>query len=247
MDDEVMAGKCDDDLILDDEAVEHVHHQWLQFEPGTASDVRCRRLLRMAVGAHHRIDWGVPANVADLPTYRLITVEFLSTFRYLAHQAAVAEQEEEESLPDIEFHLYGQHFETKITRFSVQIGIYYEPETVTDTFVQGLTQDLHRPVSEPPTLSFDDLGPTYPLHPLVHRYDYIRTRTEPGEHDTLGGGTYVNHIAHSRGMFHLLQDLTAIQPRTLDRRTILNIKLAVDIQGVGLQFIGSDGHIWHSA
>ncbi|KAL8265396.1 hypothetical protein R6Q59_023526 [Mikania micrantha] len=109
----------------------------------------------MAVGAQHNIDWAVLAEVGqaervmailvedtlwnrlfdtvDVPTYRLIIVEFLSTFRYRAHQALVAEQDDEFSLRD-------QHFDMVIERFVVLLGIYYKPETVTDVFVQGQTQ-----------------------------------------------------------------------------------------------------------
>ncbi|KAL8217799.1 hypothetical protein R6Q57_021172 [Mikania cordata] len=101
-------------------------------------------------------DWGVLANVGEagrarailgddtpwthlfeiteLPTHRLITVEFLSMFRYRAHQAAVREQYDEELPPDIEFSLCGQHFEMSIERFVVHLGIYYEPETIRDDF-----------------------------------------------------------------------------------------------------------------
>ncbi|KAL8215705.1 hypothetical protein R6Q57_022542 [Mikania cordata] len=83
--------------------------------------------------------WTCLFELAELPTYRLITVEFLSTFRYRAHQAAVRAEEDAELPPDIEFSLGGQHFEMSIERFVVQLGIYYEPETVLDDFGQRLT------------------------------------------------------------------------------------------------------------
>ncbi|KAD3338484.1 hypothetical protein E3N88_34005 [Mikania micrantha] len=124
--------------------------------------MRCRRILRMSVPTPRCIDWGLLADageavrarailgedtpwtrlfdLADLPTYRLITVEFLSTFRYRAHQAAVREADDEELPPDIEFSLCGQHFEMSIERFAVYLGIYYEPETVRDDFAQAPTQ-----------------------------------------------------------------------------------------------------------
>ncbi|KAL8200830.1 hypothetical protein R6Q57_012169 [Mikania cordata] len=120
--------------------------------------MRCRRILRMSVPTPLCIHWGVLADageamrarailgedtpwtrlfdLAELPTYRLITVESLSTFRYRAHQAAVREDEE---LPDIEFSLGGKHFEMSIEQFAVYLGIYYEPETVRENFTQGLT------------------------------------------------------------------------------------------------------------
>ncbi|KAL8227641.1 hypothetical protein R6Q57_015225 [Mikania cordata] len=115
----------------------------------------------MSVPTPRCIDWGVLVDVGEpvrtrailgedtpwtrlfdlveLPTYRLITVEFLSKFRYRAYQAAVREEEDEE-LPDIEFSLGGHHFEMSIERFAVHLGIYYEPETVREDFTQGLTQ-----------------------------------------------------------------------------------------------------------
>ncbi|KAL8215851.1 hypothetical protein R6Q57_022688 [Mikania cordata] len=61
------------------------------------------------------------------------------------------------------------------------------------------------------------------------------------EHETLWGGAFVTHLARSRGMLHLLQDLPAIEPRKLYRRTLLNMKLVANIPGLGLQFIRSDG------
>ncbi|KAD3337591.1 hypothetical protein E3N88_33111 [Mikania micrantha] len=100
-----------------------------------------RRVPRMGFLLGHRdTPWTRLFDLADLPTYRLITVEFLSTFRYRAHQAAVREEDDAELPPDIEFSLCGQHFEMSIERFAVHLGIYYEPETVRDDFAQGLTQ-----------------------------------------------------------------------------------------------------------
>ncbi|KAD4178333.1 hypothetical protein E3N88_26924 [Mikania micrantha] len=147
---------------LDPESLALSQHEWLQFEEGSAAFMRCRRILRMTVPTPRSIDWGLLADVgeaararailgedtpwtrlfdiADMPTYRLITVEFLSTFRYRAHQAAVREEDDEELPPDVEFSLCGQHVEMSIERFAVHLGIYYEPKTVRDDFTQGLTQ-----------------------------------------------------------------------------------------------------------
>ncbi|KAL8228947.1 hypothetical protein R6Q57_013847 [Mikania cordata] len=57
-----------------------------------------------------------------------------------AHQATVRMEEDAELPLDIEFSLGGQHFEMSINRFAVHLGIYYEPETVSDDFAQGLRQ-----------------------------------------------------------------------------------------------------------
>ncbi|KAL8231913.1 hypothetical protein R6Q57_001691 [Mikania cordata] len=149
-------------LPLDPDTLALSQHEWLRFEPASAAAIRCRRILRMSMGTPHYIDWGVLADcgeaerarailgedtpwtrlfeLVELPTYRLITVEFLSTFRYRALQAVVRAEEDAELPPDIEFSLGGQHFEMSIERFAVHLGIYYEPESVLDDFGQGLTQ-----------------------------------------------------------------------------------------------------------
>ncbi|KAL8223357.1 hypothetical protein R6Q57_018832 [Mikania cordata] len=146
---------------LDPETLALSQHEWLQFEPASAAAMRCRRILRMSMGTPCCIDWGVIADcgeagrarailgedtpwtrlfeLAELPTYRFITVEFLSTFRYRAHQVAVRAEEDAELPPDIEFSLGGQDFKMSIERLAVHLGIYYEPETVLDDFAQGLT------------------------------------------------------------------------------------------------------------
>ncbi|KAL8247237.1 hypothetical protein R6Q59_008453 [Mikania micrantha] len=147
---------------LDPETLALSQHEWLQFEPESATTMRCRRILRMSVATPRCIDWGILVDageavrarsilgedtpwtrlfeIVELPTHGLITVEFLSTFRYRAQQAAVREQDDEELPPNIEFSLCGQHFEMFIERFAMHLGIYYEPETVRDDFTHGLTQ-----------------------------------------------------------------------------------------------------------
>ncbi|KAL8231408.1 hypothetical protein R6Q57_001186 [Mikania cordata] len=147
---------------MDPDTLALSQHEWLQFDPGSTAAMRFRRIIQMSMGMPRCIDWGVLGDcgeaertrailgedtpwtrlfdLAELPSYRLITVEFLSTFGYRAHQAAVRVDEDAEIPLDIEFSLYGQHFEMSIERFAVHLGIYYEPETVTDDFKQGLTQ-----------------------------------------------------------------------------------------------------------
>ncbi|KAL8255978.1 hypothetical protein R6Q59_031045 [Mikania micrantha] len=67
------------------------------------------------------------------------------------------------------------------------------------------------------------------------------------ERGTLWGGAFVTHIARTRGMIDMLQDLPAIEPRKLDRRTILSMKLAANILSLGLRFIGYDGRPFQAA
>ncbi|KAL8215798.1 hypothetical protein R6Q57_022635 [Mikania cordata] len=240
---------------------------------GLAAAMRCRRILRMRMGTPRCIDWGVLADageavlagsilgedtpwtrlfeLAELPTYRLITVEFLSTFRYTAHQAAVREEDDEELPPDIEFSLGGEYFEMSIERFVVHLCIYYEPETVRDDFTQGLTQGEEgvmrawwAQISDTPFIGYR-VRATMIRDPLIHYIHrcivaspcnlarcfalYYASFYHRKERGTLWGGAFVTHIARSRGMVDMLDDLPAIEPRKLDRRTLISMKLAADI------------------
>ncbi|KAL8245029.1 hypothetical protein R6Q59_011287 [Mikania micrantha] len=67
------------------------------------------------------------------------------------------------------------------------------------------------------------------------------------ERGTLLGGVFVTHIARSRGMVDMLDDLPTIEPRKLNRRTIISMKLAADMSGLGLRFIGQDGRPFQHA
>ncbi|KAD4178684.1 hypothetical protein E3N88_27275 [Mikania micrantha] len=48
-------------------------------------------------------------------------------------------------------------------------------------------------------------------------------------------------------MVDMLKDLPAIEPRKLDRRTVISMKLAADIPGLRLRFIGQDGRPFQPA
>ncbi|KAD4888480.1 hypothetical protein E3N88_20553 [Mikania micrantha] len=67
------------------------------------------------------------------------------------------------------------------------------------------------------------------------------------ERGTLWGGAFVTHIARSRDMVDMLDDLPAIEPHKLDRRTIISMKLAANNPGLGLRFIGSNGRPFQTA
>ncbi|KAL8208929.1 hypothetical protein R6Q57_008341 [Mikania cordata] len=144
----------------------------------------------MSMGTPRCIDWGVLEDcgeavharsilgedmpwtrlfeLAELPSHRLITVEFLSTFRYRAHQATFQEEDDEELPPDIDFYLGDQHFEMSIER----------PCNLAQCFALYYASFYHRQ-----------------------------------ERGTLWGGALVTHIACSSGMFDMLDDLPAIEPR----------------------------------
>ncbi|KAL8211388.1 hypothetical protein R6Q57_005825 [Mikania cordata] len=271
---------------MDPETLALSQHEWQQFDSASAAALRCRHIIRMSMGTPRCIDWGVLGDcgeaerarailgddtpwtrffdLAKLPTYRLLTMEFLSTFRYRAHQAAVRVEKDAELPPDIEFSLDGQLFEMYIERFAVHLGIYYEPETVSDDFAHGLTQEedgvmrawwaqisdtpftCHR---VPATMIRDPLiryihrcivttisgrgqsqewvtmTDLFYLHSLIAGRPcnlvrcfalYYASFYHRQERDTLWGGAFITHIAQTRGMVDMLDDLPAIEPRKLD-------------------------------
>ncbi|KAL8213930.1 hypothetical protein R6Q57_003379 [Mikania cordata] len=106
--------------------------------------------------------WTRLFDLAELPTYRLIMVEFLSTFRNRAHQAAVRVEEDAELPPDIEFSLGGA-----------------DPGGGGGD--EGLVgPDLRYAIHRPPCPGDDDQGSSDQIHPPVHRDDHLRSRPDPG-------------------------------------------------------------------
>ncbi|KAL8236964.1 hypothetical protein R6Q59_018045 [Mikania micrantha] len=189
------------------------------------------------------------------------------------------------------------NWETKesIERFVVQLGLYYEPETVREEFIQGLTQGeegvmrawwaqisytpftghrvrasmirdpliryIHRCIvttisgsgQSQEWVTTTDL---FYLHSLIVGMPcnlarcfalYYASFYHRQERGTLWGGAFVTHIACTRCMGDMLDDLPAIEPRKLDRRTVISMKLAADISGLGLRFIGLDGRPFQPA
>ncbi|KAL8223736.1 hypothetical protein R6Q57_019211 [Mikania cordata] len=278
---------------LDPETLALSQHEWLQFEPASAATMRCRRILRMSMGTPRCIDWGVLADcveagharaildkdtpwtrlfkLAELPTYRLITVEFISTFIYQDHQEAVRVEEDAELPPDIEFSLGGQHFEMSIERFAgltqgkegvmrawwVQISdTPFTGHRVRATMIRDpLIRYIHRCIVNTISgrgQSQEWVTTTYLfyLHSLIVGRPcnlarcfvlYYASFYHRQERGTLWGGAFITHIARTRGMVDMLDDLPAIESRKLDRRTIISMKLAANIPGLGLRFIGQDG------
>ncbi|KAL8210884.1 hypothetical protein R6Q57_005321 [Mikania cordata] len=231
----------------------------------------------MSMGTPRCIDWGVLGDcgeaeharaildedtpwtrlfdLVELPTYRLLTVEFLSTFRYRAHQAAVRVEEDAELPLDIEFSLGGQHFEMSISY------VVHRPQGAGNDD-QGFSDQIHPPVHNDAIsgrgqsqewVTTTDL---FYLHSLIAGRScnlalcfalYYASFYHRQERGTLWGDAFITHIARTRGMVDMLDDLPAIEPRKLDRRTIISMKLAADIPGVGLRFIGQDGRPFQPA
>ncbi|KAL8204455.1 hypothetical protein R6Q57_010078 [Mikania cordata] len=240
---------------LDPQTLPLSHHEWLQFEPQSVA-AKCRRIIRMSMGTPRCIDWGVPADcgeagrarailgedtpwtrlfeLAELPTYRLITVEFLSTFRYRAHQTAVRAEDDAELPPDID--------------------TGHDDQRSSDPLHPPLHRDDHFGSRSEPVVGDDDRSV---LSALTHSgrpcnlarcfalyYASFYHRQERG---TLWGDAFITHIARTRGMVDMLDDLPAIDPHKLDQRTIISMKLSADIPDLRLRFIGQDGRPFQPA
>ncbi|KAL8226369.1 hypothetical protein R6Q57_016201 [Mikania cordata] len=178
------------------------------------------------MGTSRCIDWGVLADCGEAGRDRAILAEDTP---YRAHQAAVRAEDDAELPLDIEFSLGGQHFEMSIEWFAVHLGVYYEPETVLDDFAHGLTQG--------------EDGVMRAWWAQISDTSFTGHR----ERGTLWGDAFITHIARTRGMVDMLDDLPAIEPRKLDRRTIISMKLVADIPDLGLRFIGQDGRPFQPA
>ncbi|KAL8205559.1 hypothetical protein R6Q57_009110 [Mikania cordata] len=132
-----------------DQIDELMVHPWLQFPQGTVARSRRDRLLRKEMGQQKAIDYDLLAELGQLermtaiigedtpwsrlfemtfaPQYRLITVEFLSTFVYRPrgpdYQPQAGAQPSE-----ISFRLCGFVYELSLAEFGNALGLYTEQE-----------------------------------------------------------------------------------------------------------------------
>ncbi|KAL8231971.1 hypothetical protein R6Q57_001749, partial [Mikania cordata] len=119
-----------------------------------------------------------------------------------AHQAAVREQEDEVLRPDIEFSLCGQHMEMSIEQFVVHL----DDQRSSDSLDPPLHRDDYLKSRIEPGVGDGDI---FVLSSLIHDWQAVQPCTE---HRTLWGGAFVTHIARTRGMVDMLQDLPTIEP-----------------------------------
>ncbi|KAL8231398.1 hypothetical protein R6Q57_001176 [Mikania cordata] len=137
-----------DDLDVD-QFDELLLHPWLQFPQGTVARNRCDRLLRKEMGQQKAIDYDLLAELGQLermttiigedtpwsrlfemtyaPQYRLITMEFLSTFVYMSrgldYQPQAVPQQSE-----ISFRLCVFAYDLYLAEFGSALGLYTEQE-----------------------------------------------------------------------------------------------------------------------
>ncbi|KAL8209737.1 hypothetical protein R6Q57_006469 [Mikania cordata] len=128
------------------------HHPWLQFPLGTVTRTKRDRLLRKSMGQQKAIDYDLLTQLDErermmaiigedtpwtrlfemcyAPQYRLITVEFLSTFIFWPLDTNFQPQPDQPPPPDeISFQLCGQSFSMSLREFVIVSGMYTEQET----------------------------------------------------------------------------------------------------------------------
>ncbi|KAL8192871.1 hypothetical protein R6Q57_027319 [Mikania cordata] len=138
-----------DDLEID-QFDELMDHPWLQFPHGTVTRNRRDRLLRKEMGQQKAIDYDLLAELGQLermtaiisedtprlclfemtyaPQYRLITVEFLSTFVYRPHGPDFQPQAGPQQT-EISFRLCGAPYHLSLAEFGSVLGLYTEEKT----------------------------------------------------------------------------------------------------------------------
>ncbi|KAL8232852.1 hypothetical protein R6Q57_002630 [Mikania cordata] len=138
-----------DDLDVD-QFDELMDHPWLQFPHGTVARNRRDRLLRKDMGQKKAIDYDLLAELGQLermtaiigqdtpwsclfemtyaPQYRLITVEFLSTFVFRPHGPDFQPQAGPHQ-SEISFRLCGAPYHLSLAEFGSVLGLNTEEET----------------------------------------------------------------------------------------------------------------------
>ncbi|KAL8232043.1 hypothetical protein R6Q57_001821 [Mikania cordata] len=137
-----------DDLDVD-QFDELLVHPWLQFPQGTVARNRRDRILRKEMAQQKAIDYNLLAELGQLermtaiigedtpwsrlfemtfaPQYRLITVEFLSTFVYRPRGPDYQPQAGPQQL-EISFRLCGFAYDLSLAEFGSALGLYTEQE-----------------------------------------------------------------------------------------------------------------------
>ncbi|KAL8258783.1 hypothetical protein R6Q59_026736 [Mikania micrantha] len=148
----------DDDMgqpHVDDQDVEHfdelMDHPWLQFPQGTSARNRRDRLLKKEMGNQKAIDYDLLAELGQqermtaiigedtprsrlfemtyAPQYRLITMDFLSTFGYRPQAPNFQPQPGQPQQAEVSFRLCGFAYHLSLAEFGSVLGLYSEEET----------------------------------------------------------------------------------------------------------------------
>ncbi|KAL8225472.1 hypothetical protein R6Q57_018029 [Mikania cordata] len=127
---------------------ELIHHPWLKFPQGTIARNMRDRLPRKEMGQQKAIDYNLLAELGQLermtaiigedtpwsrlfemtftPQYKLITVEFLSTFVF--RPRVVDQPQADPDQPEVSFRLCGLAYAMSLAEFGNALGLYTEEE-----------------------------------------------------------------------------------------------------------------------
>ncbi|KAJ0570357.1 hypothetical protein HanHA300_Chr05g0177111 [Helianthus annuus] len=262
-------------------------HAYLEFTAGTDTVSYCRKLRRMHVGAHVAIDWDaleaigemprvryfIPVDspwhrlieLAHMPTYRELLVDFLSTFAFHPPRADQprAQPHAPPTPPEISFRLASVWRAMTLAGFAVHSGVYLLEEIATDVYIEGLVV-----VDRPTLLGLWEVvvGADTWEHPkakgrISHVDDHctgdrahfhtVWPSTSPPpitgrSADFLYGGAYVTVISRSLGLLpeadpHLLP---AIEPTRMGFQTLWGMKLIMRFNILGEWFKTHGCHVF---
>ncbi|KAL8227649.1 hypothetical protein R6Q57_015233 [Mikania cordata] len=196
------------------------------------------------------------------PQYRLITVEFLSTFVYRPrgpdYQPQAGAQPSE-----ISFRLCGFAYELSLAEFGNALGLYTEQEltmpiytTAIHTADDAVVSAWWPRIGDEPT--WHEPGGT--SHDLFFLYcilsgkpcnlarclaEYFSTYYHRQERGLIYGGVYVTRLARANGLIYMEPaGMQAFAPVRLDKRTVQGMRVVQKFQGAGLRFSLQKGVIW---
>ncbi|KAL8218178.1 hypothetical protein R6Q57_021551 [Mikania cordata] len=249
-----------DDLEVD-QFDELMDHPWLQFSQGKVARNRHDRLLRKDMGQQKAIDYDLLAELGQqermttiigedtpwsrlfemtyAPQYRLITVEFLSTFVYRPRgpdfQPQAGPQQSE-----ISFRLCGFPYHLSLAEFGSVPGLYIEEETQMPIYTTAIHTADDAVVSawwprigdEPfvraarVTRILDPLISGRPCNLARCLAEYFSRYYHRQDRGLIYGGVYVTRIARFNGLIDLEPaGMKAFAPIRLDSRTVQGMRI----------------------
>ncbi|KAL8232719.1 hypothetical protein R6Q57_002497 [Mikania cordata] len=210
--------------------------------------------------------WSRLFEMTFAPQYRLITVEFLSTFVYrprgLDYQPQAGPQPSE-----ISFRLCGLAYELSLAEFGCALGLYTEQELTMPIY----TTTIHTADDAVVSVWWPRIGDelfvgaarvTRIRDPLIRYLHRVIASSVTGrgmsqewctsqdlffytERGLIYGGVYVTRLARVNGLIDIESaGMQAFAPVRLDKRTVHGMRIVQKFPGVGLRFSLQKGIIW---
>ncbi|KAJ0795788.1 hypothetical protein HanPI659440_Chr04g0154511 [Helianthus annuus] len=136
-----------------------LEHPYLAFEDGLEEAQGCEKFRRMEIGGYRAVNWTSLEEVQEaarardfishdtpifqmayLPCYWLLVIEFLSSFLFTPRPADHPEEEEDPQHPwvEVRFRLGEVWFDMSLREFATHNGFYMLPETDTPLYTDGV-------------------------------------------------------------------------------------------------------------